>query len=128
MSFLISNAFAQSGGDTGSGLLGLLPLVLIFVLFYFLLIRPQQKRQKKHREMVATLEVGDEVVTNGGAVGIIRATDENFVAVEVAPNVVVQVQRQAIAQLMPDKTYRPYKASKPKPRRRKKKKVESDSE
>ena len=65
MDFLISDAFAQAGGEAGGSLFSLLPLVVIFVLFYFLLIRPQQKRAKQHKEMVAALSKGEEVVTNG---------------------------------------------------------------
>ena len=65
MDFLISDAYAQVGGEAGGSLFSLLPLVVIFVLFYFLLIRPQQKRAKQHKEMVAALSKGEEVVTNG---------------------------------------------------------------
>ncbi len=103
MSFIISDALAQSGDQSG-GYLSLVPLVLIFVLFYFLLIRPQQKRTKKHKEMVGALQVGDEVVTNGGTLGRITSADVNFVGLEVASGVVIQVQRQAVAQLMPQDT------------------------
>ena len=103
MSYFISDALAQSG-DQGGGFLSLIPLVLIFVLFYFLLIRPQQKRTKKHKEMVEALQVGDEVVTNGGTLGKIKSADVNFVGLEVASGVVIQVQRQAVAQLMPQDT------------------------
>ena len=69
MDFLISNAYAQIGGGSGSTLMSLLPMILIFVVFYFLLIRPQQKRTKQHREMVANIGKGDEVVTSGGFLG-----------------------------------------------------------
>ena len=104
MNFLISDAWAQSGGGGGSGLIGLLPMVAIFVIFYFLLIRPQQKKAKEHRAMVGELAKGDEVVTNGGVLGKITDTDESFVSVEVADGVVMRVQRLAIAQLMPKGT------------------------
>lgn len=104
MNFLISDAWAQSGSGGGAGLLGLLPMVAIFVIFYFLLIRPQQKKAKEHRAMVADLANGDEVVTNGGVLGKITDTEENFVSVEVASGVVVRVQRLAIAQMMPKGT------------------------
>ena len=102
MNFFINDAFAQAaGGPQGGGLLSLLPLVVIFVIFYFLLIRPQQKRAKQHREMVSALKKGDEVATNGGLVGRIAATDDNFVELEVAKNVTVKLQRHAVATMMP---------------------------
>ena len=123
MSFFISDALAQSGEQSG-GYLSLIPLVLIFVLFYFLLIRPQQKRTKKHKEMVGALQVGDEVVTNGGTLGRITSADVNFVGLEVASGVVIQVQRQAVAQLMPQDTIK----TKPKPAPKKKRIAKSDKE
>ncbi len=105
MSFLISDAWAQAGGGGGSGLFSLLPLVGIFVLFYFLLIRPQQKRAKQHKEMVAATKKGDEVVTNGGLLGKVTGVDDNFVSLEIARDLTVRVQRQAISQVMPKGTY-----------------------
>ena len=106
MSYFVSDAMAQAGDAGGGGLLSLLPLILIFVLFYFLLIRPQQKKAKQHKEMVSNLREGDEVVTNGGTLGVIKALDNNFVNLEVAQDVIVKVQRPAIAQLvvMPEGT------------------------
>ncbi len=130
MEFFISSAFAQSGGDAGGGLLGLLPLVLIFVLFYFLLIRPQQKRTKKHKEMVESLQIGDEVVTNGGTLGVIANLDANFIGLEVADRVCIQVQRHAVAQLMPEGSFKRGSdgQSKPKSRSGAKKKPPKQSE
>ena len=104
MNILISDAWAQADAAGGSGLVGLLPMVLIFVVFYFLLIRPQQKRAKEHRAMVADLAKGDEVVTNGGVLGKISDVDDNFVAVDIAQGVTVKVQRAAISQMMPKGT------------------------
>ncbi len=105
MSLLIQDAWAQSaGGDPSGGLLSLAPIVLIFVLFYFLLIRPQQKRQKQHREMVANLKKGDEVVTAGGALGRITDVGDNFVTMEVAKGVEIKVQRHAVQTMMPKGT------------------------
>lgn len=104
MSFLISEAWAQDGGAGGSGLIGILPMVLIFVVFYFLLIRPQQKRAKEHRAMVASLEEGDEIVTNGGVLGKITEVDDNFASVQIAEGITVKVQRPAISQMMPKGT------------------------
>lgn len=106
MNFFISDAWAQAGGGGGAGLLGLLPMVAIFVIFYFLLIRPQQKKAKQHRAMVAELGKGDEVVTNGGVLGKVTDTDETFVTVEIASGVSVRVQRFAIAQMMPKGTFK----------------------
>ena len=85
-------------------LTGILPMILIFVVFYFLLIRPQQKRAKEHRNMVANLAKGDEVVTNGGTLGKILEVDENFLTVEVAEGVNIKVQRAAVSQMMPKGT------------------------
>ena len=97
--FLISDAWAQTDGG-GGGLFSLLPLVLIFVLFYFLLIRPQQKRAKMHRQMVKDLEVGDEVASNGGLIGKISELDDNFVTMEVSSGVNVRIERHAIAKTL----------------------------
>ena len=98
---LISDAWAQTGGSGGSSLFSLLPLVLIFALFYFLLIRPQQRRSKQHKQMVAALKIGDEVASNGGLLGRVTDLDDNFVTMEVAQGVNVKVQRHAVAQMIP---------------------------
>jgi len=103
MNLFISDAWAQ-GDPTGGGLLGLLPFVLIIVVFYFLLIRPQQKRQKQHKQMVANLNKGDEVVTSGGTLGRITDVGENFVTLEVANGVEIKVQTHAIQAMMPKGT------------------------
>lgn len=98
----ISSAYAQSGGaGPAGGFVSLLPMVLIFVLFYFLLIRPQQKRAKQHKEMVAALKEGDEVVTAGGFFGKVVNIDETVASVQIAENTVVKVQRSSIAQMLP---------------------------
>jgi preprotein translocase subunit YajC len=102
---LISNAFAQTAPTVGGmDLFGLLPLVLMFVLLYFLLIRPQAKRAKEHRSMLAGLQKGDEVVTAGGALGKITRVGDNFVSVEIAPNIEIQVQKPSITTLLPKGT------------------------
>lgn len=103
MGWLIEDAWAQAEGQ-GDPFLSLLPLVLIFVVFYFLLIRPQNKRQKEHRELVANLAVGDEVVTAGGVLGKISEVKEQFVYVEVADGVTLKVQRHTIGAVMPKGT------------------------
>lgn len=101
---IISNAMAADSIPTGGGIMSFLPLILIFVVFYFLLIRPQQKRAKEHKSMLDSLNKGDEVVTAGGVLGKIKNVGENFVEVEVATNVLVKVQKPQISQLMPKGT------------------------
>jgi preprotein translocase subunit YajC len=102
---LISPAFAQAAGAAQENtFLTFLPMVAIFVVFYFLLIRPQQKKQKEARTMLESLEKGNEVVTAGGVLGRIVKLDEQYVTVEVAPNVQMVVQRGAISQLLPKGT------------------------
>lgn len=97
---LISPAWAQGAGGGGlGGIEGLLPLVLIFVVFYFLLIRPQQKKAKEHRAMLGNLRRGDKIVTNGGLIGTIsRVPNENELILEIADNVKVRVMRGMIAE------------------------------
>jgi preprotein translocase subunit YajC len=103
---LISPAYAQAaaGAAQENTLLTFLPMVAIFVVFYFLLIRPQQKKQKESRAMLESLEKGNEIVTAGGVLGRIVKIDEQYVTVEVAPNVQMIVQRGAISQLLPKGT------------------------
>jgi len=103
MEFLIQNAWAQTTA-TGDSLTSLIPLVILFVVFYFLLIRPQTKRVKEHKKMVESLAKGDEIVTTGGLLGKIINLGENFVAIEVAPNIEVKVQRYQVAAVMPKGT------------------------
>ena len=105
MDLFVTTAWAQDTGATqGNAWMQLLPLVLIFVVFYFLLIRPQTKRAKEHKEMVGKLQSGDEVVTNGGMLGRITEVGDNFVALEVASGIVIKVQKFQVAQLMPKGT------------------------
>ena len=102
---LISNAYAQAaGGDPSGGLMGLLPLILMFVVLWFLMIRPQMKRAKEHKAMVEALSKGDEVVTGGGIAGRVTDVGDSFVQVEVAANTVVAVQKQAVATVLPKGT------------------------
>lgn len=103
---LISEAFAQAAAPAQSGfdLVSLFPLILIFVLFYFMLIRPQMKRAKEHKSMLESLQKGDEVVTGGGTLGRITKIGENYVTVEIAENVEVHVQKPAIQLLLPKGT------------------------
>ena len=102
---LISNAYAQtSAAPFGGDLMAFLPMVLIFVVFYFLLIRPQQKKAKEHRTMLGALQKGDEVVTAGGVLGKVTKLSDQYATVEIAPGVEAPVQRSAITQLLPKGT------------------------
>ena len=97
----VSPAFAQAPGGAGSGLEAILPLVLIFIVFYFLLIRPQQKKMKQHRETLAAIRRGDKVVTGGGIIGIVsKVDDEDQVTVEIAQDIKVKVRRDLISTVL----------------------------
>ena len=102
---LISPAWAQAaGGAQGGGIESMLLIVLMFVVLYFLMIRPQMKRAKEHKAMIDALQKGDEVVTAGGVLGRISKMNENYVTLEVANGVEIQVQRSAIQVLLPKGT------------------------
>ncbi len=102
----ISNAYAQAAAqsDPTGGLMGLMPLILMFIVLWFLMIRPQMKRAKEHKAMVSALAKGDEVVTQGGLAGRITQVGENYLHLEVAENVNIVVQSQAIATVLPKGT------------------------
>lgn len=106
MDFLVQSAHAAGGGAAqgNSAFFSLLFPVLILALFYFLFIRPQQKRVKEHRQMVNDLSVGDEVVTAGGLAGRITEVHESFVIMTVADGVDVKVQKQSVQSLLPKGT------------------------
>jgi preprotein translocase subunit YajC len=104
----ISSAFAQTapaaaagGSDMMSTLTGMLPLVLMFVVLYFVMIRPQMRKQKEHRAMIEALAKGDEVATAGGLLGKVTRMSEGYLTLEIAPGVEVQLQRSAIVQVLP---------------------------
>ena len=102
---IISSAFAQAapaGGD--SGFIGLLPIVLMFVLLYFLMIRPQMKRAKEAKAMIEALQKGDEVITAGGVLGRITRIADPYVSLEIAPNTEITVQKAAVQILLPKGT------------------------
>jgi preprotein translocase subunit YajC len=102
---LITEAYAQAtSGQSGMDLMGLLPIILMFVLLYFLLIRPQTKRAKEHRTMLESLQKGDEVVTAGGALGRITRIGDQYVSLEIANNVEISVQKPAIQSVLPKGT------------------------
>ena len=115
MALVSAPAFAQDAASTvgaavspGGGLLGMLPLLLIFVIFYFLIIRPQTKKMKEHQEMVKNVRKGDRVVTGGGLIGTVQRVDEGELVVRIAPEVDVTVLRSTITSVeakgMPLKT------------------------
>ncbi|TAN54733.1 MAG: preprotein translocase subunit YajC [Betaproteobacteria bacterium] len=102
----ISSAFAQApaGGAGDSGLIGFLPIVLMFVLLYFLMIRPQMKRQKEQKAMIDALQKGDEVVTAGGVAGKINKLGDAYLSLEVASGTEITVQKAAVQTLLPKGT------------------------
>jgi preprotein translocase subunit YajC len=104
----ISNAYAQTAASGGAEatLISLLPLVLMFVVLYFIMIRPQMKKQKEHKAMIEALAKGDEVVIGGGVVGRVARLGDSFVHIEVADGVELQVQRVAVLQVLPKGTFK----------------------
>ncbi|BEI41557.1 preprotein translocase subunit YajC [Polynucleobacter sp. HIN9] len=104
---LISNAFAQSapaaGGDAG-GLMSFTPLILMFVVLYFIMIRPQMKRQKETKAMLEALAAGDEVITAGGILGKVTAVKDQYVTLELVPGTEVQMQKNAVTSVLPKGT------------------------
>lgn len=104
MDFLISPAHAQ-GAAQGDAFGFFLPMIVIFVAFYFLLIRPQQKRQKAHTELVNALATGDEVLTAGGILGKVTAVSEHYATLEIADEVVVKVQKSTVSAVVPKGTF-----------------------
>jgi preprotein translocase subunit YajC len=104
----ISSAYAQTAATGGaeSSLFSLLPLVLMFVVLYFIMIRPQMKKQKEHKAMIEALAKGDEVVIAGGVLGRIARLGDSFLHVEVANGVELQVQRAAVIQVLPKGTFK----------------------
>jgi preprotein translocase subunit YajC len=103
MSFPISPVIAQAAASqpAGGGMSMIIMMVVLFGLMYFMMIRPQMKRQKEHRTLIAGLAKGDEVVTNGGIAGRVEEVGETFITVEIAANVKVKVQKGAVQQVLP---------------------------
>ena len=97
---LISNAYAAPSAP-GGDLMSFLPIVFIFALFYFMLIRPQMKTAKQQKAMIEALKAGDEVATTGGVIGKVTKVNDNFVSVEIAANTVINVQKHAVQTLLP---------------------------
>ena len=106
----ISSAFAQTapasaaGGDMSSSLMSMLPLVLMFVVLYFVMIRPQMKRQKEHKLMIDALAKGDEIATAGGFLGKVTKLGDTYLSLEIANGVEIQLQRSAVIQVLPKGT------------------------
>jgi preprotein translocase subunit YajC len=106
----ISNAYAEgAAAATGGGIMDFLPLIALVAVFYFLVLRPQSKRAKEHKTMIEALQRGDEVVTVGGEVGTVNKVFEQYVAVEVAENLVVTVQKISIQSVLPKGTIKSIK-------------------
>ena len=108
---LISSAYAQTapaatpaGNDLSSSLMSMLPLLLMFAVLYFVMIRPQMKKQKEHKAMIDALAKGDEIITAGGLLGKVSKMGEGYLGVEIASGVEVQMQRSAVVQVLPKGT------------------------
>lgn len=106
----ISNAYAEAAAPAaGGGIMDFLPLIALVAVFYFMVLRPQAKRAKEHKAMMEALQRGDEVVTMGGEVGLVNKVYEQYVAVELAENLVVTVQKSAIQSVLPKGTIKSIK-------------------
>ena len=101
---LINEAWAQAGVPSGADIWSMMPIILMFVLLYFIMIRPQMKRAKEHKTMIEALQKGDEVVAAGGLVGRISKLSDNYVTLQIADNVEIRVQRPAVQVLLPKGT------------------------
>jgi preprotein translocase subunit YajC len=106
VNFLISNAYAEgpAAGPAGDSIEMILMMGVFFAIMYFMIIRPQQKRAKEHKQLLDSLSKGDEVVTGGGMLGKVSGLSENFVELAIADNVTVKVQKQAITSVLPKGT------------------------
>jgi preprotein translocase subunit YajC len=104
---VIPNVFAQEASSaTGSGMMSFLPLIAMFAVLYFIMIRPQIKRQKEHRKMLAAIAKGDEVVTSGGLVGEVVKISDAYIGIEIADKVEVTAQKNAVTAILPKGTFR----------------------
>ena len=104
MDFLIQTAYAQGAQPQGGGTSFIIMMGLMFAAFYFLLIRPQQKKQKQHQELVSGLQVGDEVLTAGGILGKISGVSEHYAVLSISDNTEIKVQKQSISAVVPKGT------------------------
>ena len=101
---MINNAYAQAAAGGDPGIMGFLPIILMFVLLYFLMIRPQMKRAKEQKAMIEALQKGDEVITAGGVLGRITRISDAYIALEIAPNTEISVQKASVQVLLPKGT------------------------
>ena len=104
MDFLIDTAYAQGAAPQGDPFGFLLPMLVIFGAFYFLLIRPQQKKQKAHAELVKALSTGDEVLTIGGILGKVTAVSEHYASVKISDDVEIKIQKSSVSAVVPKGT------------------------
>ena len=104
LNYFISNAWAQSTPSQGGGTSFIIMMVVFIAIFYFIIIRPQAKQAKEHKAMIESLSKGDEIVTNGGIVGRINKIGDNFIAVEIAKDLEIKVQRHAVTTVLPKGT------------------------
>jgi len=102
---LIPSAMAQAAGEQPSMLASILPLVFIVIIFWLLIIRPQMKRNKQHRELISNLDVGDEIVSAGGLLGKVIEVGDNFIQVKLADDVTVKMQKSSVGQVLPKGTF-----------------------
>lgn len=102
--FFINNAWAQGASEQGGSGSFLFMMVVFFAIFYFLLIRPQTKQAKEHKQMVASLSKGDEVVTTGGMLGKVNKVGDNFILLEISKELEVRIQKSAVSIVMPKGT------------------------
>jgi preprotein translocase subunit YajC len=105
MDFFIQSAYAQGAPQQGDAFGFLLPMLIIFGAFYFLLIRPQQKKQKAHTELISNLKSGDEILTAGGILGVITGISEHYAIVKIADNTEIKIQKSSVAQVVPKDTF-----------------------
>ena len=104
MDFLIQSAYAQ-GAQPSGGFSPILIMVVFIALMYFMMIRPQQKRQKEHAQLVANLKVGDEVMTSGGILGVITGISDHYAVVKIAENTEIKIQKASVASVVPKDTF-----------------------
>ncbi len=105
MDFFIQSAHAQAAQTQADPFGFLLPMIIIFVAFYFLLIRPQQKIKKQHAEMVSALQVGDEVVTAGGILGKVTGVSDHYAVIRISDNTEIKIQKQSVSAVVPKGTF-----------------------
>jgi preprotein translocase subunit YajC len=101
---LINEAWAQSGTPMGADIMSILPIILMFIVLYFVMIRPQMKRAKEHKAMVDALQKGDEVVAAGGVLGKVTKVADNYVTIEIADKIEIRVQRPSVQLVLPKGT------------------------